>query len=101
MAKAEAIGRLASVMLRARIHPKVIVEQLAGIVGSESIFSKYGLVKSIPDAVAKILTSHILEDMTFDTPKSMGKCKDCGNTNLAKEGSCTTCRDCGWKSCSG
>jgi ribonucleoside-diphosphate reductase alpha chain len=35
MAKAEAIGRLCSVMLRARIHPKVIVEQLSGIVGSE------------------------------------------------------------------
>jgi ribonucleoside-diphosphate reductase alpha chain len=101
MAKAEAIGRLASVMLRARIHPKVIVEQLSGIVGSESVFSKYGLVKSIPDAVAKILTTHILEDMTFETPKTMGKCKGCGNTNLAKEGGCSTCRDCGWTSCGG
>jgi len=101
MAKAEAIGRLASVMLRCGIHPRTIVEQLSGIVGSESVFTKHGLVKSIPDAVSKILTTHILEDMTFEVPKTMGKCKDCGNSNLDREGSCVVCRDCGWKSCSG
>jgi ribonucleoside-diphosphate reductase alpha chain len=101
MAKAEAIGRLCSVMLRARIHPKVIVEQLSGIVGSESIFSKYGLVKSIPDAVAKILTTHILEDMTFEVPKTMAKCKGCEGSNLQPEGGCNVCQDCGWTSCGG
>ena len=101
MAKAEAIGRLASVMLRCSIHPRIIVEQLSGIVGNESVFSKYGLVKSIPDAVSKVLTNHILSDETFVTPKTMMKCKDCKSTNLRKEGSCLVCEECGWKSCSG
>ena len=105
MAKSEAISRLVSIMLRCNIHPKTIIEQLENIVGAKSVFTEYGLVKSIPDALAKLMTHEILsKDITQKvTPKvkvSMASCPECGN-QLIVEGTCETCTSCGYKSCGG
>jgi len=102
-AKAEAISRLCSILLRCNVPPKVIVEQLEGIVGSESIHTKYGLVTSIPDALSKIMINHVLTKEEYNpTIPTMIKCPDCGKFNtMIKEGSCSTCQNCGFKSCGG
>lgn len=100
-AKAEAIGRLASTMLRCNIETKTIVEQLEGIVGNKGVFGDYGLVTSIPDALAKILTHHTLDIKPTISPMKI--CNDCGadSSFLQKEGTCIHCNKCGWTSCGG
>jgi len=58
-AKSEAICRLISLALRSGIDVEVIIDQLLGIRGPIPTFSKFGIVFSIPDAIAKILKVHI------------------------------------------
>lgn len=55
MAKAEVIGRFVSLCLRYEVPMKEIVEQLIDISGSEPIASGDVVIKSIPDAVGKLL----------------------------------------------
>lgn len=102
MAKAEAISRLASIMLRCKVDAELIIDQLDGIVGGNPIHSKYGMIYSIPDALAKIMRLHINKggSGTIDIP-SMMKCPDCGKGKafLQAEGTCIKCISCGWKSC--
>lgn len=103
-AKAEAISRLSSILLRCGVGVKTIIEQLDGIVGSETVFTKYGTIKSIPDGLSKILINHVLakDDTTPQSPMTMTKgvkCRDCKSTNIHKEGTCLICEDCGWRSC--
>ena len=99
MADAEAIGRLISLALRTGVDPKEVVSQIAGIGGSDPVFTEGGLVTSIPDAIAKVLERH------FGTLKNGGSkdmwqsvCKQCGAT-LPDE-KCPTCPNCGWNKCS-
>ena len=99
MADAEAIGRLISLALRTGVDPKEVVSQIAGIGGSDPVFTEGGLVTSIPDAIAKVLGRH------FGTLKNGGSkdmyqsvCKQCGAT-LPDE-KCPTCPNCGWNKCS-
>ena len=55
-AKAEAIGRLASLSLRSGADVSDVIRQLAGISGDKNMNDPYlGLVLSIPDAIAKVL----------------------------------------------
>jgi ribonucleoside-diphosphate reductase alpha chain len=98
MAKAEAISRLASMLLRCSVDPMAIVDQLERIVGGSPIFDQNGTIYSIPDAVAKVLKRH-LSLITETTVPHMMKCPECGSHNLQAEGSCTKCLNCGWKSC--
>ena len=102
LATAEAIGRLASTLLRCGVATQTIVEQLEGIRGNDEVFSEYGLVTSIPDALAKVLSHHTLEVASAPVSK-MTKCKDCNAdyTHLQREGTCLVCKECGWKSCGG
>ncbi len=103
MAKAEAISRLASILLRCGVDIKTIITQLEGIVGGNPIHTKHGLVTSIPDALAKIMQMHSSDTGTVSIPvPNMMKCPDCGATkdHLESEGSCIKCLNCGWKSCS-
>jgi ribonucleoside-diphosphate reductase alpha chain len=99
MADAEAIGRLISLALRTGVDPKEVVSQIAGIGGSDPVFTEGGLVTSIPDAIAKVLERH------FGTLKNGGSkdmyqlvCRQCGAT-LPDE-KCPTCPNCGWNKCS-
>lgn len=62
MAKAEVTGRLVSLALRHDISIIDIVNQLIDISGSQPVAYKDGLVKSIPDAVGKILSKYIIKE---------------------------------------
>ena len=55
MAKAEVTGRLASLALRHGIPVEEVIHQLLDIRGDHPTPFKAGVVKSIPDAVGKIL----------------------------------------------
>ncbi|HCY86270.1 MAG TPA: ribonucleotide-diphosphate reductase subunit alpha, partial [Desulfobacteraceae bacterium] len=55
-AKTEAIGRLISLALRSGIGVGDIIDQISGIRGEHAVFQDGGLVYSIPDAIAKVLS---------------------------------------------
>lgn len=101
MADAEAIGRLASLGLRAGIGAKQIVEQLEGIGGASPVFSEGKLVMSIPDAVAAVLKRHFVKEGKTETAKDLRleKCPECDGSSLAFESGCVTCRACGYSKC--
>ncbi len=116
-AKSEAICRLASLALRSGILPEKLIEQLEGIRGPMPTMSKYGIVFSIPDAIAKILKKHInagqtnleefkdeksVEVKTKRTVADVGEvpeCPECKNILEFGEG-CATCQFCGYSKCS-
>ena len=54
-AKAEAIGRLCSLLLRSDVPVEQIIKQLDGISGENMIADGDSVTKSLPDAVAKVL----------------------------------------------
>lgn len=60
MAKAEVTGRLVSLALRNGIPVKEVVDQLTDISGEQPMATSDGLVKSIPDAVGKVLRKRYL-----------------------------------------
>jgi ribonucleoside-diphosphate reductase alpha chain len=99
MAKAEAIGKLTSMLLRCNVDPTIIIHQLEGVVGGSPIIGKHGVISSIPDALAKIMRIHTDSVIDKKVPPMM-KCPDCKSKQLQAEGSCIKCLDCGWKSCS-
>ena len=99
MAKAEAISRLVSILLRCSVDVGTIINQLEGIVGGNPTMGKLGTIYSIPDALAKIMKIHT-DSLTDIAVPAMMKCPECKLTNLQAEGSCIKCLDCGWKSCS-
>ena len=57
-AKAEAIGRMVSLLLRSGVAVDKIVDQLKGIGGEHPLPDGDDLVLSIPDGVAKILEGY-------------------------------------------
>lgn len=99
MADAEAIGRLASLALRSGIPAADVAHQLKGIGGSEPTFHNGELVQSIPDAIAKILESHVGTVSAGGRDLNTINCPVCGAT-LSDE-KCPTCPNCGWTRCTG
>lgn len=100
-AKAEAIGRLVSLALRSGIHVREIVKQLKGIGGEHPVFQKKGMLLSIPDAVAWVLTQHYLDGENIPSSRTtLGKpmCPDCGQELTLQEG-CFLCAACGFTRC--
>jgi len=114
--------------LRAGISADEIIEQLKGIRGPMPTWSKYGVVFSIPDAIAKILAIHINRGQTnlveFSAEKQtklsqlsdvngkpkaapraiadtgeIPECPDCRNILQFGEG-CAICHFCGYSKCS-
>lgn len=61
MAKAEVTGRMVSLALRHEVPVKEIVDQLIDIAGSDPIAWKDTVIKSIPDAVGKVLKERYLD----------------------------------------
>ena len=61
MAKAEVVGRLVSLALRNDISVNEVVEQLIEISGDHPLAWKDTVVKSIPDAVGKLLKGRYLK----------------------------------------
>lgn len=131
-AMAEALGRLASLVLRmqsnvpAAERARQIFNQLSGIGGSKSLGFGDKRVRSLPDAVAKVLAmhygyktkngngngnGHIKEQpvvtevaVTTQQPLLVEKseydlCPSCGEAALAYEEGCKKCYSCGYSEC--
>ena len=106
LAKAEAVGKLVSLALRSGIQLEYIIEQIDDIMGSQPIVTKQGYIKSIPDAMAKILREYMdkkqNKSVKLKISPKIGKqiCPECGN-DLVPDSRCPYCSVCGWKSCGG
>lgn len=124
-AMAEALGRLASLVLRVSspLSPKErvqeIVKQLGGIGGPRSTGFGKTRVRSLPDALSQALEENYLgaeEELDVATPAyrqevlgetrdSLGMeafadlCPECGNTSFVFTEGCTTCYSCGHSEC--
>ena len=121
-ADAEALGRLISLAFRipSAYSPKAVAEevvlQLRGIGGSDSMGFGNGRVRSLADAVAKVLEEHIeglsetpsvttavQETLSFNQkPKTILKkdiCPSCGQATLVYEEGCGKCYNCGFAKC--
>ncbi len=129
-AMAEALGRLASLVLRMQSNvsstdrAKQIFNQLYGIGGSKSLGFGDKRVRSLPDAVAKVLAMHygykikngngngqakeqiqVAEiAVTTQQPLLVEKsefdlCPSCGEAALAYEEGCKKCYSCGYSEC--
>lgn len=123
-AMAEALGRLASLVLRVsspltpkeRIHE--IVNQLSGIGGPRSTGFGRNRVRSLPDALAQALEEQYLlgEEVVEPLPIQVGEadsmehhhtaadiqadlCPSCGNTSLVATEGCQSCYNCGHSEC--
>ncbi|MBU1200857.1 vitamin B12-dependent ribonucleotide reductase, partial [Patescibacteria group bacterium] len=120
MADAEAIGRLLSMALRipsalpAKVIAEAMIEQLAGIGGSESVGFGNDKVRSLADGVAKMLKHYLEEkegkflngysdrkdletgkelmsvrqEQLILTAKKADLCPDCGQASLVLEEGC-------------
>lgn len=66
--ESEAICRLVSLALRARIPLQTVIEQVKGIRGPMPIFGKNGMILSIPDAIGQVLSQHKQDMETKQTP---------------------------------
>ncbi len=117
MAKTEAIGRLVTLSLSYGIPVEKVVGQLKGIGGDYPVFQKDGLVRSIPDAVARILERRYMKrpgtngkngkngdngvHLDVSSVSLVGNtCPDCGATDtLERASGCVTCHACGYSKC--
>jgi len=116
-AQSEAISRLMSLALRAGIDPQDIISQLKGISGPSPVWEGGELILSTPDAIGRALERYVqrresgggltqIPEHTDAAPptvssggaKTMVTCPECGST-VAHEGSCLTCKHCGWSKC--
>lgn len=119
-AQSEAISRLMSLALRAGIDPQEIISQLKGISGPTPVWEDGELILSAPDAIGRALERYLkrrgeggltqipqhTEDVNAVAPptvsdggaKTMATCPECGSS-VAHEGSCLTCKHCGWSKC--
>ena len=117
-AQMEALSRMISMALRARIDPEVIVDQLQGITCCPA-WDGGVMVRSSPDAVALALKRHsekggtqppgengmqiaMLEGngLRPEGPQQIHarKCPDCNGPVIFQEG-CVSCTGCGWNKC--
>jgi ribonucleoside-diphosphate reductase alpha chain len=110
-----------SLALRAGIDPQEIVNQLKGISGPSPVWEGGELILSTPDAIGRALERYVLrrqagggvaqipeyaEDAARTPPAQVSDsgatmlvtCPECGSS-VAHEGSCLTCKHCGWSKC--
>jgi ribonucleoside-diphosphate reductase alpha chain len=120
MAFTEAIGRLLSLALRCGIPVKLLAEQLRGIGGARSAGFGPDRVRSVPDAIGKLLQDHYvygkpnghsngqhqeeiadygaLSEQT-ELVTSGEICPECHNATLFNEEGCRKCHTCGYSEC--
>lgn len=108
-ADAEALGRLISLTFRIpssytsdRLAQNV-VSQLSGIGGGASIGFGNNRVRSLADAVAKVIREHEenkVEQANIAPVKvQVDLCPDCGNATLRFIEGCQKCENCGYSKC--
>ena len=132
-AMAEGLGRMISVALRFSSHLSVeervneIITQLRGIGGARTMGFGKDRIRSLPDAVAKILSMHyglngevktngevqesaklvtestqtslIQPQATISQTTSFDICPSCGEVTLVHEEGCKKCYGCGYSEC--
>jgi ribonucleoside-diphosphate reductase alpha chain len=123
-AMAEGLGRTISLALRFSSHLpaleriKEIVSQLQGIGGARTMGFGKERIRSLPDAVAKVLSMHFgLNGHTADKPElvtstsqaslvdyknessSFDICPSCGEATFVHEEGCKKCYGCGFSEC--
>lgn len=133
-AMATGLGRVISVALRFSSHlsprerVKEIIDQLQGIGGARTLGFGKERIRSLPDAVAKVLSMHFkfnghaetgVKDAMKSEPKLVSEevqpsliqaqespsaamfdlCPSCGEATLAHEEGCTKCYSCGYAAC--
>ncbi len=132
-AMAEGLGRMISVALRFSSHLSVaervneIITQLQGIGGARTMGFGKDRIRSLPDAVAKVLSMHYglngekeTNGVVRETPKlvtattqpsliqpqvsahhngSFDICPSCGEVTLVHEEGCKKCYGCGYSEC--
>jgi ribonucleoside-diphosphate reductase alpha chain len=104
-AKTEAIGRLVSLAFRSGVPVENVVEQLKGICGEHPVFTKEGLILSIPDAISRVLEKRYMKDKKagsrrhkYENSLRGETCPECGEKISFEEG-CMTCHFCGFTKC--
>ncbi len=129
-AMAEGLGRTISLALRFASHMPAlqrvqeIIQQLEGIGGARTLGFGKDKIRSLPDAVAKVLSMHyslgahakkeekkeepkLVTEVTqasliqpsTPTPKLFDLCPSCGEASLAHEEGCKKCYGCGYSEC--
>jgi len=125
-AMAEGLGRTISLALRFASHlpalqrVQEIVNQLEGIGGARTLGFGKDKIRSLPDAVAKVISMHyglgmhakkeepkLVTEVTQasliqEAPVSRGLfdlCPSCGEASLAHEEGCKKCYGCGYSEC--
>lgn len=126
-AMAEGLGRVISLILRinsplfGKKKLELVIEQLAGIGGSRSLGFGDNKIRSLPDAVAKVLIRHfalalangngsvkkvaeiqqesLLTVSDKEPETSFDICPDCGVASYAYEEGCKKCYSCGYSEC--
>jgi ribonucleoside-diphosphate reductase alpha chain len=116
----EALGRVISIALQNGIPVENIAETIIGITGDSSAWDSGKLIKSIPDAVGRILKDFAekhsrasIEQGLFDKDvikadiedkpveiKGAVICPHCGEKSYIKTEDCSTCLSCGFSRCS-
>jgi ribonucleoside-diphosphate reductase alpha chain len=117
----EALGRVISIALQHGIPVESIADTIIGITGDSSAWDSGKLIKSIPDAVGRILkdfaekhSKSALEQGLFekktakekddrDKPKEIKgaiNCPHCGEKSYIKTEDCSNCLSCGFSRCS-
>ena len=104
-ADAEGFGRLLSMIFKAGIPPEMVIDQLRGIGGSGSIGFGKKRVRSLPDAIARVLEMYLeehpsehVDNSNQEARMSGDMCPECGNMLIFEEG-CSKCRNCGYSRC--
>ncbi|MGB4666528.1 MAG: ribonucleotide reductase N-terminal alpha domain-containing protein [bacterium] len=109
-ADCEAIGRLASGLLRAGVPLRWVTKQLKGIGGDRQLGFGPDRVRSLADAIGKVLYDEYLSNGSkeqaaaqeqLELPSqgpSFGLCPSCGNYTLMRAEGCAKCM-CGYSEC--
>lgn len=119
----EALGRVISIALQHGVTADAISDTLIGITGDSVAWDNGKLIKSVPDAVGKILKEYaqrvkniqaqgyLFEEektqpiVVIDDPTKEGHlpgamiCPKCGEKSLVKSEDCVNCLSCGYSKC--
>jgi len=117
----EALGRVISIALQSGVGVEKIADTITGITGDSSAWDNGKLIKSIPDAVGRILKEYAeklkesLSEVNLFEAKSetsdnseeeekseipgATKCPNCGDKAYVKTEDCSSCLSCGYSKC--